>query len=474
MEAELITGLETGTDMKLLHISDLHIGKRVNEFSMLEDQKYILDRIIEIAKQEQADGVMIAGDIYDKSVPSAEAVQIFDRFLTGFARLGIKVFAVSGNHDSAERIAFGAQLMKGRGVYLSPVYDGNIEKITLSDEYGALNIYLLPFIKPAMVRHVLDREQKTAGSQFRSGREQAEGDSHAGGGREQAEEGGQLETGREQAEEGSQAGGGREQAEEGGQLETGREQAEGDGCSGSSRKAWQKSNLPESYQEAVKLAVERMKVDGTKRNVLVAHQFVTGAGRCESEEVVVGGLDNVDAEVFQAFDYVALGHIHSPQWVGRETVRYCGTPLKYSFSEAEQEKSVTVVELGEKGGVELRTIPLTPLHDMRKISGTYMEVTARSFYQDINREDYVQVTLTDEEDIPDGLKKLRIIYPNLMRLVYDNHRTRQNRELGAVQDMEQKSELELFGEFYAQQNNQSMSAEQTAFVRGLIEGIKVM
>ena len=448
MEAELITGLETGTDMKLLHISDLHIGKRVNEFSMLEDQKYILDRIIEIAKQEQADGVMIAGDIYDKSVPSAEAVQIFDRFLTGFARLGIKVFAVSGNHDSAERIAFGAQLMKGRGVYLSPVYDGNIEKITLSDEYGALNIYLLPFIKPAMVRHVLDREQKTAGSQFRSGREQAEGDSHAGGGREQAEEGGQLETGREQAE--------------------------GDGCSGSSRKAWQKSNLPESYQEAVKLAVERMKVDGTKRNVLVAHQFVTGAGRCESEEVVVGGLDNVDAEVFQAFDYVALGHIHSPQWVGRETVRYCGTPLKYSFSEAEQEKSVTVVELGEKGGVELRTIPLTPLHDMRKISGTYMEVTARSFYQDINREDYVQVTLTDEEDIPDGLKKLRIIYPNLMRLVYDNHRTRQNRELGAVQDMEQKSELELFGEFYAQQNNQPMSAEQTAFVRGLIEGIKVM
>lgn len=448
MEAELITGLETGTDMKLLHISDLHIGKRVNEFSMVEDQKYILDRIIEIAKQEQADGVMIAGDIYDKSVPSAEAVQIFDRFLTGFARLGIKVFAVSGNHDSAERIAFGAQLMKGRGVYLSPVYDGNIEKITLSDEYGALNIYLLPFIKPAMVRHVLDREQKTAGSQFRSGREQAEGD--------------------------SQAGGGQEQAEEGGQLETGREQTEGDGCSGSSRKAWQESNLPESYQEAVKLAVERMKVDGTKRNVLVAHQFVTGAGRCESEEVVVGGLDNVDAEVFQAFDYVALGHIHSPQWVGRETVRYCGTPLKYSFSEAEQEKSVTVVELGEKGGVELRTIPLTPLHDMRKISGTYMEVTARSFYQDINREDYVQVTLTDEEDIPDGLKKLRIIYPNLMRLVYDNHRTRQNRELGAVQDMEQKSELELFGEFYAQQNNQPMSAEQTAFVRGLIEGIKVM
>ncbi len=395
--------------MKLLHISDLHIGKRVNEFSMVEDQKYILDKIIQIAEQEQADGVIIAGDIYDKSVPSAEAVQIFDRFLTGFARLGIKVFAVSGNHDSAERIAFGAQLMKGRGVYLSPVYDGKIEKIILSDEYGELNIYLLPFIKPAVVRHVLDGEQKSEGNQPESGQE-----------------------------------------------------------------AGKEGNRPESYQEAVKLAVERMEVDSTKRNVLVAHQFVTGAGRCESEEVVVGGLDNVDAEVFEAFDYVALGHIHSPQWVGRETVRYCGTPLKYSFSEAEQEKSVTMVELGEKGRIELRTIPLIPLHDMRKICGTYLEVTARSFYQDINREDYVQVTLTDEEDIPDGLKKLRIIYPNLMRLVYDNNRTRQNRHLEAVQDMEQKSEMELFGEFYALQNNQPMSAEQTDFVRRLIDESKVI
>lgn len=379
--------------MKLLHISDLHLGKRVNDFSMVEDQVYILDKIIGIAEKERAEGVIIAGDIYDKSLPSAEAVQVFDRFLTGLAGLGIKVFAVSGNHDSPERIAFGSRLMSGRGVYLSPVYDGRINKITLEDEYGELNMYLMPFIKPAVVRHALEQE------------------------------------------EGREAG------------------------------------MPETYQDAVKLAVERMGADSTKRNVLAAHQFVTGAGRCDSEEASVGGLDNVDAEVFDVFDYVALGHIHSPQWVGRETVRYCGTPLKYSFSEADQEKSVTVVELKEKGRVELRTVPLIPLHDMRRIRGSYMEVTARSFYQESGTEDYVEITLTDEEDIPDGLHKLRIIYPNLMRLVYDNKRTRQDRSVEAAEDMERKSELELFGEFYELQNNQPMSAEQADFVKGLIQEV---
>lgn len=250
--------------MKLLHISDLHLGKRINEFSMLEDQKYILRQILSLAETEQTDGVIIAGDIYDKPVPSAETVQTFDWFLTGLADKGKQVFAVSGNHDSAERIAFGAQLMRGRCVYISPVYAGVTAPIALTDEYGELYIYLLPFIKPAVVRYVLEKEGE--------------------------------------------------------------------------------AELPKSYQEAVKLAVERMQVDSAKRNILVAHQFVTGAGRCESEEIAVGGLDNVDADIFDRFDYVALGHIHSPQWIMREAVRYCGTPLKYSFSEAEQEKSVTILE----------------------------------------------------------------------------------------------------------------------------------
>ena len=378
--------------MKFLHISDLHIGKRVNEFSMIEDQKYILEQILSIAKRERADAVIIAGDIYDKPIPSAEAVQLFDHFLTELAGQNKQVFVISGNHDSPERIAFGAQLMSGRGVYVSPVYDGTAAKISLTDAYGELFVYLLPFIKPASVRHELEKELK--------------------------------------------------------------------------------ENLPESYQEAVELAVGRMDIDREKRNILAAHQFVTGAGRCESEEVIVGGLDNVDAEVFEAFDYVALGHIHSPQWIGRETVRYCGTPLKYSFSEANQKKTVTVVELKEKGQTEFYTVPLEPLHDMRILKGTYLEVTAKTFYQDMDKEDYVKVILTDEEDIPDGLQKLRIIYPNLMRLEYDNSRTRQDRMIETAEDAEQKSKLELFEEFYEMQNNQPMSLEQEDYMEHLLEEIQ--
>ena len=382
--------------MKFLHISDLHLGKRVNEFSMTEDQRYILSQIHSIAECEAVDAVIISGDIYDKPVPSAEAVQIFDQFLTVLADCKKRVFLISGNHDSAERIAFGAQLMSGRGVYVSPVYDGRIKPVTLTDEYGELSVYLLPFIRPAAVRRIVEKE-----------------------------------------------------AEQG-----------------------QEQHLPESYQEAVEFVINRMQVDREKRNILAVHQFVTGARRCESEEIVVGGLDNVDMEVFDAFDYVALGHIHSPQFIGRETVRYCGTPLKYSFSEAEQEKSVTIVECREKGQTQVYTVPLHPLRDLRLIKGTYLELTARSFYQNMNTEDYIKVILTDEEDIPDGIQKLRIIYPNLMQLSYDNSRTRQDRTIAAVEAVERKSELELFEEFYQLQNNQPMSTEQKTYFTHLLEGIR--
>lgn len=382
--------------MKFLHISDLHLGKRVNGFSMLEDQKYILNQILLIAEAKRADGVLIAGDIYDRQVPSAEAVQLFDFFLTGLADMGKKVFVVSGNHDSAERLSFGARLMRGQEVYLSPVYDGEISAVKLEDEFGELFVYLLPFVKPAVVRHALEGEK-----------------------------------------EGAQSGGG-----------------------------------PQTCQEAVELAVVRMGADGARRNILVAHQFVTGAGRCESEDASVGGLDNVDAGVFDAFDYVALGHIHSPQWVKRETLRYCGTPLKYSFSESEQEKSVTVVEMREKGNVEVMQVPLKGIRDMRRIKGSYLEVMAEAFCQGRNKEDYLQITLTDEEDVPEGFAKLRTNYPNLMQLSYDNRRTGENRYVEAAKDMENKSELALFEEFYEMQNNQPMGAEQKEFVRELIEILK--
>ncbi|MDD6577345.1 MAG: exonuclease SbcCD subunit D [Fusicatenibacter saccharivorans] len=376
--------------MKLFHLSDLHIGKRVNEFSMIEDQKYILTQILYAADQEKPDGILISGDVYDRTIPTAEAVQVFDAFLTRLSEQKIPAFIISGNHDSAERLAFGSSLMGKSGIYFSKVYDRTVEKIPMQDAYGTVWIYLLPFLRPSTIRHALP-----------------------------------------------------ERAEE-----------------------------VQSAADAVRIALEQTKIDEKERNVLLAHQFVTGAKRCDAEELQVGDVDQIPAELFASFEYVALGHIHSPQKVGRETVRYCGAPLKYSFSEAGQEKSITVVELKEKGSVDLRTIPLKPLHDLRKIRGTYLEVTAKSFYENRDCEDYLQVTLTDEEDVPDGMAKLRTIYPNLMRLEYDNKRTRSNAEVRAAERVEEKSELELFQEFYELQNNQPMTEVQEQFVEELLRGMK--
>ena len=349
---------------------------------------HILNQILKLVDMESPDGMIVAGDIYDKPVPPAEAVQMLDNFLTELSKREVPVFLISGNHDSPERLSFGARLMESKGIHFSPVYDGRTSRVMLEDDYGPVFIYLLPYVKPSIVRHVYESEEIL------------------------------------------------------------------------------------TYQDAVGTAIRHMDIDRTRRNVLAAHQFVTGAGRCESEEILVGGLDNVDAALFDDFDYVALGHIHSPQHIGRETVRYSGTPLKYSFSEAGQEKSITVAELKEKGNVSVRQIPLHPIRDMRKIRGTYLEVTSLPFYKGSNTEDYLQITLTDEEDIPDGLQKLRVIYPNLMRLEYDNRRTRQNQEMEGTEAVEKKSELELFQDFYQLQNNQPMSPSQTEFVRTMIETLQ--
>ncbi len=374
--------------MKLLHLSDLHLGKRLSEFSMIEDQAYILNQIVQIIRRECPDGVILAGDIYDKAVPSAEAVQLFDRFLDQMAELNQQVFVISGNHDSAERIAFGGSLMKKSGVYMSPVYDGEIKPITLTDDYGEVNFYLLSFIKPAHVKRFFA------------------------------------------------------------ETEIG------------------------SYNDALKTVVDAMHIDATKRNILVTHQFVTGAIRSDSEEVSVGGSDNVDSGIFDAFDYVALGHIHCPQNVGRPEVRYCGTPLKYSFSEASHQKSVTVVTLAEKGDLTVDIIPLVPLRDLCEIKGTYTELTAKSFYDETSyRDAYMHITLTDEEDIPDAMGKLRVIYRNLMKLDYDNLRTRTNQLIEGADTEHQQSPLELLDEFYEKQNNQPMGEEQKSFVLSMIEEI---
>ena len=374
--------------MKIMHLSDLHLGKRVNEFSMLEDQEYILTKIINMIDEQKPQAIVIAGDVYDKSVPSAEAVELFDDFLVRLSNRGLKVFVLSGNHDSAERIAFGGRLMDKSGIYMSPVFHGTIEPITLEDEFGIINFYMLPFVKPSNVRRFYPEHEIV------------------------------------------------------------------------------------SYTDALKTAIDDMNIDTAKRNILITHQFVTGAMRSESEEISVGGSDNVDASVFEGFDYVALGHIHRAQKCGSEYIRYSGTPLKYSFSEANDQKTVTFIDMNAKGEIELSFCLLVPKRDLVEIKGTYNELTLKSFYEGTSyTEDYMHITLTDEEDIPDVLTKLRVIYKNIMKLDYDNLRTRHSAEISGASDVKNKTPLEHFGEFYELQNGQCMSEEQMEFMASMIEEI---
>ncbi|MDO4284636.1 MAG: exonuclease SbcCD subunit D [Eubacteriales bacterium] len=489
--------------MKLLHLSDLHLGKRLNEFSLIEDQDDMLQKIVEIVDREMPDAVLIAGDIYDKPVPSAEAVALFDSFLSRLSVREIPVFVISGNHDSAERIAFGASIMGRGGVYVSPVYRGHVEPIMLTDAAGVTaRFYLLPFLKPATVRpYFPDREINTYTDAVR-----AVVDEMVGNGAESVDNAGQSRGDCGQAEESAHPENDRHIADSAGQS--------GERCRQADDAVW---------------------------NILLAHQFVTGAARSDSEEVAVGGVDNVDASVFAPFDYVALGHLHGAQElrVGREAnsgskgaqdqpagsetkrelcfgseeerntvvagdvcgtlLRYCGAPLKYSFGEARQEKSVTVIELGEKraanskedqtrrmlqkevaptqtepetesvgAGLRIRTIPLVPLRDLLEIRGTYLEVTAREYYSRFDRNAYLHVTLTDEEDVPDAARKLALIYPNLMKLDYDNARTRSRQEIGGAERPEAQDPLSLFAEFYEKQNNQPLQPEQEEYLRELI------
>lgn len=388
--------------MKFLHIADLHIGKRVCEHNLIEDQKHILTEIIEIAKREQPDAILIAGDVYDKSVPSAEAVAELDNFLVNLTASGTKVFVLSGNHDSAERIAFGGRLMEHQGVFMSPVYSGKFSPITLKDTFGEVDVWMLPFVRPADVRAYLETD------------------------------------------------------------------AERDQVT--------------NYTNAVAMSLSKMQFTEGRRNVLLAHQFVTGSERSDSEENV-GGLDNVDISVFDKFDYVALGHIHKPQNVGladngTPRVRYSGTPLKYSLSEANHEKSVTIIELGDpqNRSMQVTTVPLHPLHDVRKIRGTFAKILSPEFRASQESDghkldDYVYVELTDEEDIPDAVLKIRSIYKNLMSLNYDNTRTRREYEAFKAVDVNSKSPVDLFAEFFKNQTGSTLEGEPLEFVEKLIKEI---
>lgn len=374
-----------------MHLADLHLGKRVNGFSMMEDQEYILNRILEIMEEEQPDGLLIAGDVYDKTIPPAEAVRLMDDFLTAVAAKHVPVFLISGNHDSAERVAFGHQLMQGSGIWISPVYDGTIRHHTLEDRWGEVNIYLIPFLRPSVVRSFFPDVEI------------------------------------------------------------------------------------EDYTDALRTIIEDLQVDTSRRNVVLAHQFVTAAGAlpetCDSEQLSVGGLDRVDGSVFSPFDYTALGHLHGPQRVGSETIRYAGSPLKYSFSELHQKKSVTVVELRAKGETEIRQIPLQPRREMIELRGTFEEILEEARKKGELQTDYYHMILTDETDVVDALSRLREYYPNIMLLDYDNRRTRSQKEVEQLDRVEERTPGELFAALYEQQNGQEMDSDRKEYLDGLIREI---
>ena len=376
--------------MKFLHIADLHIGKRVGEFSLLDDQRYISDQILQIADEEKPDGILIAGDVYDKSLPLGEAVELLDDFLTELVTRRLPVFMVSGNHDSPERLNFGSRIMMKNGLHIAGVFDGTLRKEILEDEFGRVNLFLLPYLKPALVRPYIN------------------------------------------------------------------------------------ANI-ETYDDAVRVVINSAYVNTQERNILVAHQFVTSGSmqpeRSDSEVIAVGGLDNVDASAFDSFDYVALGHLHGPQRIGRDTIRYAGSPLKYSFSESRQNKSVTVLELEKKGSVQIRMVPLTPLRDMREIKGPIAELLRVGALDKEVSHDYIHATFTDEDEIYDAIGQLRQVYPNLMHLDFENSRTAQNTnsKTAASGDVARKSPIELFAEFYQNQNNVELTEEQRCVMEDVFD-----
>ena len=375
--------------MKILHTSDLHLGIRVYERSLLEDQQAVLAQLVHIAQHEQTDVFLIAGDVFDRSVASEEAVRLFDNFLVSLMEAGQKVIVISGNHDSAERIAFGNRIMQSGGIYLSPVYDGQIKPVLLEDAYGTVAFHPIPFLKPASVRPFTDKE------------------------------------------------------------------------------------IGDDYNLAFQHVVESCRFRPECRNVAIAHQFITNAEPAGSERRMVGGLDNVDSSLFNAFDYVALGHLHRAQHCNLPHIRYSGTPMPFSFAESNDEKSVSIIVMKEKGNLEIKTVPITPPHAWKMLRGSFEELTDPAFGQVKGVENaYTHITLTDEEDVYDAMGRLRSLYPNLMELRYDNSRTRsENLPLETLGNSPEKSPADFVRELYRIQNNKDLGLEQEEYLQKLIRQI---
>ena len=374
--------------MKIIHLSDLHIGKKVNGYSMIDDQKYILNDILSKIDDIKPNMIFIAGDVYDKNIPPIEAVELFDEFLTELVNRKLKVFIIYGNHDSAERISFANKILKNNDIYISPIFDGKIENIDLKCDCGDVSIYLLPFIKPITVKRYYEEEDI------------------------------------------------------------------------------------KDYNDAVKVVLEDLKVDEKKINIILAHQFLTGSEKSESEELAIGGLDNVDVSLFDKFDYVALGHLHKPQKLIRETVRYSGTPLKYSLSEINHKKSITEIEINSKDNIKIILHPLTPKRDVREIKGKYKDLIKEENYKNTNLDDYVSIVLTDKDEIINAGPVLNDIYKNVMKISYENQNKDLKDDFDGQLKVKQKSVLEIFDELFLQQNGENMTQEQKDYLIKIIDEVE--
>ena len=377
--------------MKILHLADLHLGKRVNEFSMLEDQRYILNQILDIVEEEAVEVVMICGDVYDKGIPPVDAIELLDDFLWKLAEKDCRTLMISGNHDSGDRLGFGKHLFQNSNLFIVSQFSGEIEKITIPCGNLPVNFYMLPFVKPVIVNQSLG-------------------------------------------------------------IHT------------------------QSYQECLRYLIEHTKIDPEEMNLLMAHQFVT-AGKenpelSDSETSSLGGIDNVDYRIFDPFDYVALGHIHKPQAMGRPQVRYSGSILKYSFSEIRKEKEVVLLHIEENKKMEMSFRKLKPLRDMREIKGTIRQLMEGEIRLG-NHEDYVQVTLTDEEEILDAIGKVRTVFPNVMQICLENRRYARQQQIRAEeQDILHQDPLQLFAEFYKMQNNIELEEEEAEKIKTIFEEVR--
>lgn len=377
--------------MKLMHLSDLHLGKLVLEQSMIDDQKYILNQIIDIVKKEQVDIVLIAGDVYDKSIPTIEAVNLFSDFLTRLYKLKVLVFVISGNHDSKDRLSFGNELFVDNGIYIEGIFNGNLRCETINDKDGKLNIYMLPFIKPVEVKRFYPDE------------------------------------------------------------------------------------IIDTYEDAIKCILKHSSINKSERNIIMVHQFVTSLGedviRSDSESISLGGIDNIDVTLFKDFDYVAMGHIHGPQKVGRETARYSGSPLKYSFSEVNQKKSVCIIEFNSKEDINISKIPLIPIRDMRVIKGPFDKLISKEIVNLENKNDYLDVVLTDDDYIINAIGKLRKFYPNILKLEYENKISSNEVSDNIDIDKSNMSPIDLFSEFYKMQNGIELPAKKRKIIEEVIKEV---